>query len=60
MAIQMIDDLSANEKNLQMLELPTVEDLINQPDKVREFDTEKVERIERAFSKLKYNSNIII
>ena len=53
MAIQMIDDLSDNEKNLQMLDLPTVEDLINQPDKVREFDTEKIERIERAFSKSK-------
>ena len=51
MAIQVLDDLSDNEKNLQMLDVPTLDDLINQPDKVREFDTEKVERLERAFSK---------
>ena len=51
MAIQVIDDLSDNEKNLQMLDLPTVNDLINQPDRVREFDTEKIERLERAFRK---------
>ena len=51
MAIQVMDDVSDQEKNIQMLDLENVEDLVNQPDKVRDFDTEKVERLERAWSK---------
>ena len=53
MAIQILDDLSSNEKNVQMLNLNSVNDLVNQPDKVREFDTEKIERTEKLFRKLK-------
>ena len=51
MAIQILDDLSDNEKTLQMLDVSTLDELINKPDMVRQFDSEKVERLERCWSK---------
>ena len=60
MAIQILDDLSDNEKNVQMMNLNSVEELVNQPDRVRDFDTEKIERIEKNFRKLRYNNFTIL
>ena len=51
MAIQVLDDLSDNEKNLQMLDVSTLDELIGKPDMVRQFDSEKIERLERCWSK---------
>ena len=51
--LQVLDDLSEIEKNLQMNSVHDPRDLVNKEDKVRDWDTEKMERLERAFRKLK-------
>ena len=52
MTFQILDDLSDVEKNLQMHNVNDPRDLVDRADMVREWDTEKSERLEKSFSKL--------
>ena len=51
LTFQLLDDISDNEKNVQLNGVETANELWNLPDKVREWDSEKLERMERAWSK---------
>ena len=50
-AVAVIDDLSDLEKNAQMYNLKEQNLLVGKDDRVKEFDTEKMERFEKAWSK---------
>ena len=50
--LQVLDDLSDTEKNMQAHNVHNPRDLVSLDDKVRQWDTDKAERIERAFRKL--------
>ena len=54
-AVQILDDISDNEKNLQMYNISNVNDLKDKDCRAREFDTDKIERVENAWCKLDYN-----
>ena len=49
--LQLLDDVSNNEKNMQMHNLNDPRDLVDKEDKVRDWDSEKNERFERSWSK---------
>lgn len=51
MTLQVLDDLSDTEKNMQVHNVQNPRDLVDLDDKVRQWDTDKAERIERAFRK---------
>ena len=51
MTFQILDDITNQEKNMQMHNLNDPRDLVDKPDMVREWDTEKSERMEKAFRK---------
>ena len=51
MIIGIFDDLSENEMNLQMYNLNDVRDLMTRPCRVREFQTEKADKLVKAFGK---------
>ena len=48
MVVAIFDDLSENEKNLQMYGINTVDELIMRPSRVKEFDTDKAERLTKS------------
>ena len=52
MVIQILDDLSDIDKNVWMNGVNNPEDLYDKPDRVQEFDTEKVENAEKAWGKI--------
>ena len=51
MIIGIFDDLSENEMNLQMYNLDDVRELMTRPCRVKEFQTEKAEKLVKAFGK---------
>ena len=51
MIIGIFDDLSENEMNLQMHNLDDVRDLVNRSCRVQEFQTEKADKLVKAFGK---------
>ena len=53
MVVAIFDDLSENEINLQMYGLNDVTDLLSRPCRVRNFRTDKAERLVKAFGMYK-------
>ena len=52
-AVAVLDDISNMEKNLQMHQITDRNALFDKEDKVKEFDTFKIERVEMAWSKFR-------
>lgn len=52
--LQVLDDVSDTEKNMQMHNVQNPRDLVDLEDRVRQWDTEKAEKLERAFRKYKH------
>ena len=55
MIIAIFDDLSQNEMNLQMYNLKDVRELMTRPCRVQEFQTEKAEKLVKAFGEKIFN-----
>ena len=51
MVIALSDDISDNEKNMQMYNLNDPRDLLSRPSRVVDFDTEKAERLIKSLGK---------
>ena len=49
--VAVLDDLSDIEKNMQMYKLTDTKQLVDKDDRVTEFDSFKMERLEAALSK---------
>ena len=55
MIVGIFDDLSENEMNLQMYNLNDVRELLTRPCRVQEFQTEKAEKLVKAFGEQELN-----